>query len=182
VSAWRDFTRDVARYTELKGSASRLYLVFEQGLWALAVYRFGRWARDVRVPLLGRLLRGVAFLVFKGVEIATGISLPPSATIGAGLHVGHFGGIIVHSDAILGERCAIGPGVVIGARGQGVAGTPVLGDGVYVGVGAKILGPVTIGSDVRIGANSVVISDLPDHATAVGIPARIVRILGQRPG
>ncbi len=170
-----DFRADVRRYTGA-GGTRRVYLLFEQGLWAIAVYRFGRWCRGVRIPLIGFLLRAAAFLMFKFMEIVTGISLPASARIGKGFYVGHFGPVILHSDAVLGEGCSVGPGVVIGTRGLGGTGVPRLGDGVYVGVGAKVLGGITIGNRVRIGANAVVLDDLPDGVTAVGIPARVVAL------
>jgi serine O-acetyltransferase len=167
-----NFKQDVARYK--RGSAVDIYLWFEQGLWAILVYRFGRWARGVRIPLIGFLLRFIAFLLFKMIEMTTGISIPASAEIGKGFYVGHFGGIILHSDVKMGENCSIGPGVLIGARGLGNKGVPVIGNNVYIGVGAKVLGGITIGDNARIGANAVVICDVPADATAVGIPAKIL--------
>ena len=169
-----DFRVDVSRYLRGKGKKELIYLIFEQGIWAIAVYRFGRWVREVKIPIVSRILKLIAFLLFKNIEILTGISLPASARIGKGFYVGHFGGIILHSDAVLGEHCSIGPGVLIGTRGMGNLGVPILGDNVYVGVGAKLLGGIKIGNNVRIGANAVVLKDVPDDATVVGIPARVV--------
>ena len=162
---------DIGRY---KRSSGNIYMLFEQGLWAIAVYRFARWVRKFPIPIISHLLRFFAYLLFKQIEIFTGISLPASAEIGKGFYVGHFGGIILHSQAKLGENCSVGPGVVIGTLGGGNSGVPVLGNNVYVGVGAKILGGIKVGNNVRIGANAVVLSDIPDGATAVGIPARIL--------
>ncbi len=169
-----DFRVDVSRYLRGKGKKELIYLIFEQGIWAIAVYRFGRWVREVKIPIVSRILKLIAFLLFKNIEILTGISLPASARIGKGFYVGHFGGIILHSDAVLGEHCSIGPGVLIGTRGMGNLGVPILGDNVYVGVGAKLLGGIKIGNNVRIGANAVVLKDVPDDATVVGIPARVI--------
>lgn len=166
-----NFKADLARY---KRDSGNIYLIFEQGLWAIAVYRFGRWVRKFPVPVISHLLKIFAFLLFKQMEIVTGISLPASAEIGKGFYIGHFSGIILHSQAKLGENCSIGPGVVIGTRGGGNLGVPILGDNVYVGVGAKILGGIKIGNNVKIGANAVVLTDIPDGATALGIPAKIV--------
>ena len=163
---------DYRRYRSLEKNP--LYILFEQGLWAILVYRFGRWARKFPVPVISHLLKLIAYLLFKSIEVSTGISLPASAEIGRGFYVGHFGGIILHSSAKLGENCSIGPGVVIGTRGQGSAGAPVLGNNVYIGVGAKVLGDIAIGHNVRIGANAVVLTDVPDNATVVGIPAKII--------
>lgn len=152
----------------------KIYVLFEQGFWAVAIYRLGRWTAGIRIPIIGFILRFVAFLLFKIIEITTGISIPASAKIGKGFYVGHFGSIILHSDVVMGENCSIGPGVLIGTRGVGNKGVAVIGDNVYIGVGAKILGKITIGNNVKIGANAVVVTNIPDGATAVGIPARVL--------
>lgn len=170
---WENFKCDLKRYQNLETKG--VYLFFEQGLWAITVYRFGRWARSVNIPIISFLIKFLAFLLFKLTEVLTGISLPASADIGKGFYVGHFGGIVLHSDVKMGENCSIGPGVLIGTRGVGNKGTPVIGNDVYIGVGAKILGGVKIGNHVKIGANAVVLIDVPDGATAVGIPARILK-------
>ena len=168
-----NFKSDLKRYQTLESKG--IYLLFEQGLWAIAVYRFGRWSRNVRVPVISSLLKLFAFLLFKQMEMATGISLPASAEIGKGFYVGHFGGIILHSDVKIGDNCSLGPGVLIGTRGGGNKGVPVIGNDVYIGVGAKILGGIKIGDRVKIGANAVVLNDVPDGATAVGIPAKVLK-------
>lgn len=177
MSAWSDLAADVSRYRDPQRSKD-YYFLFEQGVWALVAYRFGRWAIGVKVPFVRRLLRALAFIGFKASEIVTGISLPPKAQIGRGFYVGHFGYVLINAEAAIGERCSVGPGVMIAARGGGAPGAPVLGDDVYVGSGAKILGGVRVGSGARIGANSVVIHDVPAGATAVGVPARVVRSRG----
>lgn len=156
------------------GLKSIVYACLEQGVWALTVYRFGRWVRTWYVPVVSEVLRIAAFILFKFIEIITGISLPASARIGKGFYIGHFGGIIVHSDAEIGENCSIGTGVIIGTRGVGNVGVPTIGNNVYIGTGAKILGKIRIGDNVKIGANAVVVTDIPDNATAVGVPARIL--------
>ena len=168
-----DFKCDLKRYRDLEGNP--LYLFFDQGLWAVAVYRFGREVRKATIPLIAQVLKIIAFFLFKMVEISTGISVPASARIGKGFYVGHFGGIILHSNVEMGENCSIGSGVVIGTRGNGRTGTPVIGDNVYIGVGAKLLGPIKIGNNAKIGANAVVLEDVPAGATAIGVPARIMR-------
>ena len=76
---------------------------------------------------------------------------------------------------MIGKNFSIGPGVIIGQKGLGAQGVPVIGDDVYVGTGAKILGPVTLGHHVNIGANAVVVKDISDGSTAVGIPAKIIK-------
>ena len=168
-----NFKYDIKRYA--RGSSFDPYLLFEQGLWAIGVYRFGRLARRIKIPFVGFLIRFLAFLFFKIIEMTTGISIPASAEIGKGFYVGHFGGIVLHSDVKMGENCSIGPGVLIGTRGLGNKGVPVLGNNVYIGVGAKVLGGIKLGDNVKIGANAVVVSNIPAGSTAVGIPARIVQ-------
>jgi serine O-acetyltransferase len=113
------------------------------------------------------LLKGFNRVVFS-------VSLPPSATVGRNVVFGYQGlGIVVHRHAVLGNNIVIAPNVVIGGRGE--AGAPVIGDNVLIGAGACILGPITIGRDARIGANAVVISDVPPNVTVVGVPAQIVQ-------
>lgn len=170
---WPNLRADFQRFRGLE-SAPLVYVLLDQGLWAVAVYRFGRWVRGVKIPVISHLLKILAFILFKMCECVTGISLPASAQVGKGFYIGHFGGIFIHTNVQIGENCSVGPGVLLGTRGLGNKGVPVLGDGVYVGAGAKILGGVKIGNNARIGANTVVLCDVPDGATAVGIPARIL--------
>ena len=169
----KNFKCDLKKYQSLESNG--IYLFFEQGLWAIAIYRFGRWTRSIKIPIISFLFKFLAFLLFKLTEMMTGISLPASAQIGKGFYVGHFGSIILHSDVKIGENCSLGPGVLIGTRGGGDKGVPVIGNDVYIGVGAKVLGGIRIGDRAKIGANAVVLQDVPDDATAVGIPARILK-------
>ena len=174
-----DLRADIERYTSLVTepiAKLRMWrsLAETQGVWAIATYRFGRWAnREAPRPL--RPVAKAAYLaLFKAVEITTGISLPMNAQIGRGFYIGHFGGIIVHPDTVMGERCSISQGVTIGVLGGARPGVPRFGDDVYIGAGAKVLGPVTVGDGAIIGANAVVLEDVPAGATAVGVPARII--------
>lgn len=166
---------DIKRYIRDPKDRRNIFLLFEQGIWAIIVYRFGRWVYSFNIPLVSLILKIIAFFWFKSIEITTGISIPASANIKKGLYVGHFGTIILHSDVEIGENCSIGPGVIIGTRGVGVDGVPVIGNNVYIGTGAKVLGGIYIGNNVRIGANSVVLKSIPDNCTVVGIPAEIVK-------
>jgi serine O-acetyltransferase len=167
---------DIKRYTEDKVSLkSFIYLAFTQGLWAIAVYRYGSWANKIRIPLLGQFLRLIYYLLFKVIEIATGISLDCNAKIGSGIYIGHFGQIFIHSDVEIGENLSLGQGVTIGTLGLGRRGAPKIGNNIYIGVGAKILGEIKIGDNVRIGANAVVIQDIPNGCTVVGIPGKIIQ-------
>lgn len=170
---WRDLLEDLRRYPG-KGCSRVRLAAQSQGFWAVAAYRAGRQIHRlpalVRVPVLAAF-KPVALVI----ECATGIQLPPAARIGPGLYIGHFGGVIVSSRAVLGRRCNLSQGVTIGEGGRGERqGVPVLGDRIYVGPGAKIFGAVHIGDDAAIGANAVVNVDVPAGVTVAGVPARVV--------
>jgi len=146
---------------------------WRQGVWAMAVYRFGRWRYSVRPALLRRPLSLVYKFLKIGVQITTGIDLPCETQVGRRLVIEHFGGIVVSGDSIIGDDVTLRHGVTLGLRRTGVSGAPVIGNHVDIGAGAKILGPVHIGAGAVIGANAVVLCDVPAGALAVGIPARI---------
>ncbi|APR39505.1 serine O-acetyltransferase [Paraburkholderia sp. SOS3] len=132
------------------------------------VFRLSRLLYRLRVPCLPWLLKVLNRMLFS-------VSLPPSVEVGRNVTFGYQGlGIVVHRHAAIGSNVIVAPNVVIGGRG-GRPGAPVIEDDVLIGAGACILGPVTIGRGARIGANAVVMVDVPAGATAVGVPARIVR-------
>ena len=106
----------------------------------------------------------------------TGIEIHPGAQIGRGLFIDHGMGVVIGETAIIGDDCQLYHGVTLGGVGsQEVKRHPTLEDGVYVGSGAKCLGNITLGHNCRVGANAVVLKDVPKYATAVGVPARIIR-------
>jgi len=147
--------------------------IWRQGVWAMAVFRFGQWRYRVRPALLRRPLSLTYKFLKIGVQIATGIDLPCETRVGRRLVIEHFGGIVVSGDTVIGDDVTLRQGVTLGLRRTGVPGAPVIGNGVDIGAGAKILGPVRIGDGAVIGANAVVLCDVPAGALAVGIPARI---------
>ncbi|MCL2106803.1 MAG: serine acetyltransferase [Oscillospiraceae bacterium] len=101
--------------------------------------------------------------------------------IGGGLHLAHNGAIVVHANAVLGRNVTLSTGVVVGQTlKDGKVLTPVVGNNVYIAPGAKIIGGVRVGNDVVIGANAVVTKDVPDHAVAAGVPARVLSYEGAR--
>ncbi len=155
---WQAYERDWAR----------------QGFWVMLVYRFGRW----RYRIKNRVLRWPFSFLYKLLkvlsQIMTGIDLPCEVRVGRRFLIEHFGGIIISGDAVFGDDCVVRNGVTVGLRHRGVRGAPVIGDRVDIGAGAKVLGPIRIGNDVAIGANAVVIQDVPDGCLAVGVPARII--------
>jgi serine O-acetyltransferase len=144
-----------------------------QGFWALLVYRFGRWRYGVRPAWLRKPLSLLYKLLYKLVQILTGIELPCEVPIGPGFVIEHSGGIVISGYARFGARCRIRNGVVVGLARVDDPTAPQIGDDVDIGTGAKLLGRITIGNRVAIGANAVVISDVPDDCIAVGVPARI---------
>ena len=144
-----------------------------QGFWVMVVYRFGRWRYGVRPALLRKFFSLIYKILYKLMQILTGIELPCEADIGKNFIIDHFGGIVVSGYAKLGDNCRIRNGVVIGLKNVEEIGAPVIGNNVDIGAGAKVLGKITIGNNVLIGANAVVISDVPDNSIAVGVPAVI---------
>jgi serine O-acetyltransferase len=144
-----------------------------QGFWALVVYRFGRWRYRVRPALLRKFLSLLYKISFKFIQIVTGIELPCEAEIGKCFVIDHFGGIVISGYAKFGDNCRVRSGVVVGIRRIGENKVPIVGNNVDIGTGAKLLGPITIGDNVVIGANAVVITDVPANSVAVGVPAEI---------
>ena len=144
-----------------------------QGFWAMVVYRFGRWRYTVRPALLRKFFSLQYRIAFKFIQVITGIELPCEAIIGDNFVIDHFGGIIISGFAQIGNNCRIRNGVVIGLQRTGESRAPLIGDNVDIGAGAKLLGPIRIGNNVLIGANAVVISDVPHNCIAVGVPARV---------
>lgn len=144
-----------------------------QGFWALLVYRFGRWRYGVRPVLLRKLCSLIYKILFKLVQILTGIELPCEVEIGRNFVIDHFGGIVVSGYARFGDDCRIRSGVVVGLKRVDDPCAPVIGNNVDIGAGAKVLGRIRIGDNVVIGANAVVITDVPANSIAVGVPAVI---------
>ncbi len=163
---FENIRRDLATY---KGDASR------QGFWVMLVYRFGRWRYGLRPRFVRAPFSALYKILYKCVQIATGIELPCETRVGTGLRIDHFGGVVVSGFAVLGDHCILRNGVVIGLRNPEQPVAPKIGNHVDIGAGAKILGDIHIGDHARIGANAVVLRDVPAHAAAVGVPARIVR-------
>jgi len=161
-----DWQADLARYPK------RPFLK-EQSIWAIWLYRFGRRVDCRKEGILKEALSKWYWLLFRCVETITGISLPKSAEIGPGLRIWHFGNIFIHPNVKIGENCILRQGVTIGNRYEG-SKVPVIGDNVEFGAYAQVFGEVNIGDSSKIGAMSVVLTDVPDGATAVGIPAKLV--------
>ena len=144
-----------------------------QGFWAMLVYRFGRWRYSVRPAPLRKLCSLVYHVLFKLVQVLTGIELPCEVQVGRNFVIDHFGAIVVSGYARFGDDCRIRTGVVVGLARTEDPCAPQIGNNVDIGAGAKVLGRITIGNNVRIGANAVVLQDVPDDCVAAGVPAVI---------
>lgn len=139
----------------------------------MAFYRVAHWLHRRRVPLLPRALMQFARFV-------TGIEIHPGAQIGRRLFIDHGMGVVIGETAVIGDDCLIYHGVTLGGTGKECGKRhPTLGNGVVVGAGAKVIGNITLGDQSRVGTNSVVLRDVPPHATVVGIPGRVVFIKGE---
>jgi serine O-acetyltransferase len=178
-TAWKAFWLDVNRY-RMKPRPRWAVILFSQGLWACAVYRLFYPFVRAESRVLRRCAHLASMVALKWIEIVAGISLPPESEVGAGLFIGHFGGIVINPRTTLGRNCNVNHGVTIGSggrkmqEGESVEGVPSFGDRVYIGPGACVFGRISIGNDVAIGANAVVTRDLPERAVAVGVPAKII--------
>lgn len=145
------------------------------GFRTLLVYRFGRWRMQVQPKLLRMSLSFLYRKMEKHVRFKYGIELPYTVQLGRGVTFEHQHGIVIHGNTVIGDGCIIRQGVTIGNRHiEKPLEAPIIGTNVNIGAGAKILGKVNIGDNVVIGANAVVIKDIPDNAIAVGIPARVI--------
>ncbi|MBU0701856.1 serine O-acetyltransferase [bacterium] len=164
-----DFGRITSAEGEQRGKARVLIsALLSQGFQATLVYRFARWCVCKHIPV-----QPLRFVLERFIEITTGISIPAEAKIDKGLRIHHFGGIIIHSAVTIGKNCTLHQGVTIGDRGNPLK-APRIGDNVFIGAGAKILGDIIIGDNCQVGANAVVIKSVPDNCVVVGVPAKIV--------
>ena len=140
-------------------SAVEILLLYN-GLHATLHYRLAHWLHTHGLKFPARLVSQLS-------KFFTGIEIHPGATIGKRLVIDHGTGIVIGETAIIGDDCLLYQGVT-------------LGNNVMVGCGAKILGPFTVGSNARIAANSVVLREVPENATVVGVPGRVVRLSGEK--
>jgi serine O-acetyltransferase len=155
------------------------------GFRALAIYRLGAWlTHDGRGSLVHGFLRRLHLALFRYARNQYGIELPASATIGRRVIIAHQNGIVIHSNAVIGDECVIRHNVTIGAVNLDlIAHAPKLGRGVHVGCGAVLMGPISIGDGARIGPNTVVITDVPPGASVFASAPRMIQggIAGSTP-
>jgi serine O-acetyltransferase len=143
------------------------------GVWPILAYRFGHWAHSVRVPVLRVFVRLLAFIARQLAMIWTGVFIHPAADIGPGLVIHTWFGVFVGTTKI-GNNCTLASGVLISHA------TRSIGDNVYFGAGAKVIGDTKIGNNVVVMPNSLVMVDVRDDTTIAGVPARI-KLRGGRP-
>ena len=144
------------------------------GFHAVLLYRIAHALLQKGYPLTARAISQFTRFI-------TGIEIHPGATIGKGLFIDHGSGVVIGETAIIGDNCTIYQGVTLGGTGKDTGKRhPTLGDNVMVGAGAKLLGNFTVGSGSKIAAGAVVLTDIPENATAVGVPAKVVRQNGAK--
>jgi serine O-acetyltransferase len=145
------------------------------GVHALLAHRVAHALHRIGVPLLPRLIAGLSRSV-------TGIEIHPAAEIGCGLFIDHGMGVVIGETAAIGDNVTLYQGVTLGGTGFATGKRhPTIQDNVTIGSGAKLLGPITVGHGSKIGANSVVVHDVPPNSTVVGVPGHPVRVEGRRP-
>ncbi|MBR4873801.1 MAG: serine acetyltransferase, partial [Clostridia bacterium] len=123
-----------------------------------------------------------ARLVSQAARFLTGIEIHPGATIGKGLFIDHGMGVVIGETTEIGDNCTLYQGVTLGGTGKDTGKRhPTLGNNVMVGAGARVLGPFKIGDNTKVASGAVVLEEIPEDSTAVGIPARVVRKSGKKP-
>ena len=149
-------------------------LLLYNGLHATIDYRIAHWLHIHHLRFLARAISQWS-------KMWTGIEIHPGAKIGRRLVIDHGTGIVIGETAEIGDDCLLYQGVTLGGTGKDVGKRhPTIGNNVLIGAGAKVLGPFTVGDNSRIASNSVVLSEIPPDSTAVGVPAKVVRIAGKK--
>lgn len=149
-------------------------LLLYPGVHAIIWHRIAHWFYLRKCYFISRLISQWA-------RRATGIEIHPGAQIGKRLVIDHGMGIVIGETTIIGDDCLLYQGVTLGGSGKEKGKRhPTLGNNVLVGAGAKVLGSFKVGDNARIAANAVVLNEIPDHATAVGVPAKVVRVAGEK--
>ncbi|MDO8675804.1 MAG: serine O-acetyltransferase EpsC [Candidatus Omnitrophota bacterium] len=168
-----DEIRTVKERDPAAKSALEVLLLYP-GLHALVIYRVAHQLWQWKIPIVPRWLSQTA-------RFFTGIELHPGAEIGHNLFIDHGMGVVVGETAIIGNNVLLYQGVTLGGTGKETGKRhPTIGDNVVIGTGAKVLGNITIGGNSYIGANAVVIKDVPPNSTVVGIPGRVTKQEGQK--
>lgn len=179
---WKDFSRSVGKLirsvkedveaVEERDPAARgkgEILALYSGVHAIAAYRVAHRLHEQEHYFAARAISQAA-------KVVTGIEIHPAAKIGKGLVIDHGSGVVIGETAEIGDNCTIYQGVTLGGTGKDVGKRhPTLGNNVMIGAGAKVLGPLYIGDNSKVAANAVVLKEIPENCTAVGVPAKVVR-------
>ncbi|MDP8233643.1 MAG: serine O-acetyltransferase [Candidatus Saelkia tenebricola] len=149
---------------------SRLEIIFlYSGFHAIVAYRVANLLRRLKIPVIPRLISQIS-------RLFTGIEIHPGAMVKRGLFIDHGMGVVIGETSVIGNNVTIFQGVTLGGTGKERGKRhPTIGDNVVIGAGAKVLGNINIGNNVQIGSNAVVIKDVPNNSTVVGVPGRIVK-------
>lgn len=166
---------DLYRYTGKK-TTRKIFLHNLRKNWG---FQFSFWLRACKflsgIRRIRFFLLPVATSILTHYSLKYGIGIQYSTEIGPGFYIGHIGGIVVHNNCIIGKNCNISQGVTLGQTNRGERkGTPMIGDNVYIGPGAVVIGKIKIGNNVAIGSNCVVTKDVPDNAVVVGVPGKVI--------
>lgn len=149
------------------------HFFFTPGFRYSVILRIARYTRLQRWTRFG--VRQFMSIMLYRYSVRYGIGISADTLVGAGLYIGHFGGIHVNQGAVIGNNCNIQQDVTLGTTNRGTrAGAPVVGNNVFIGAGAKIIGRIHIGDGAAIGANAVVTKDVPAGAAVAGVPARVI--------
>lgn len=171
---FKQLKEDIALIKERDPAARNTFeiLVTYSGLHAVWYYRLSHFFYKHKMFTIARMISQWA-------RFWTGIEIHPGATIGKGLFIDHGMGVVIGETTEIGDNCLLYQGVTLGGTGKDKGKRhPTLGNNVMVGAGAKILGPFKVGDNVKIAANAVVLEEIPSNSTAVGVPARIVKLNG----
>ena len=176
----RYISSDYKKYKKYGGNFISI-LFFNQGFWAIFQYRVANSVYKMKLPIIKPILKIICLIWQKWIEILTGISIPASVTIGHSFYIGHFGGIILNAQTVIGNNCNISQGVTIGVSGLGAQrGVPIIGNNVYIGANAVVAGKIQIEDNVLIGACTLVNSNAEKDAVLIGVPAVKVSNKGSR--
>lgn len=173
---FKDLRETIAAYKARDPAArsSLEVLLLYPGVKAVQSHRKAHWCYEHDLKFLARFISQRS-------RRKTGIEIHPGAKIGKRLVIDHGMGIVIGETAEIGDDCLIYHGVTLGGTGKDRGKRhPTIGNNVLIGTGAKVLGPFTVGNNSRIAANSVVLTEIPANSTAVGVPARVVRIAGEK--
>ncbi len=173
---FKTFKADLNAYLERDPAARNKLEIFllYSGYKAVRSHRRAYWFYHHNMKFIARFISQRS-------RHKTGIEIHPAAKIGKGLVIDHGMGVVIGETAEIGDNCTIYQGVTLGGTGKDTGKRhPTIGNNVLVGAGAKVLGPFKVGDNARIAANAVVLSEIPENSTAVGVPARVVKVNGIR--